>query len=95
MGASKSQIVSIFMTEGKLISLIGALAGIALGVTLCLLQQQFGFIKFGTAEGEHIISTYPVELQLFDIVLTFVTVIAVGYIAVWFPVKHFSKKFFM
>jgi lipoprotein-releasing system permease protein len=95
MGASKSQIVSIFMTEGKLISLIGALAGIALGVTLCLLQQQFGFIKFGAAEGDHIISTYPVELQLFDIVLTFVTVIVVGYIAVWFPVKHFSKKFFM
>lgn len=95
MGASKSQIVSIFMTEGKLISLIGALAGIALGVTLCLLQQQFGFIKFGASEGDHIISTYPVELQLFDIVLTFVTVIVVGYISVWFPVKHFSKKFFM
>lgn len=93
MGASNSQIVSIFLTEGKLISLIGAIAGITLGVALCLLQQQFGFIKLGAHEGDHIINAYPVELQLTDILLTFVTVIVIGYISVWFPVKHFSKKF--
>ncbi len=92
LGASDSQIASIFMTEGRLISIIGATIGIVLGVTLCLLQQELGFIKFGDGNGSHIIDSYPVKVSTADIALTFVTVLTVGFLAVWFPVKRLSKQ---
>jgi len=91
MGATDSQITSIFMAEGRMISLIGALVGIAAGVTLCLLQQQFGFIAFGSGNGSHIIDAYPVEVKLTDILLTFVTVLVVSFVSVWYPVKRLSR----
>lgn len=90
MGATDSQIASIFMAEGRMISLIGALVGIAVGVTLCLLQQYFGFISFGSG-GSHIIDAYPVEVKLTDILLTFVTVVVVSFVSVWYPVKRLSR----
>ncbi len=92
LGADNSQITRIFMLEGWMISIIGAVAGIVLGVALCLLQQEFGLIKFGATEGAHIISAYPVRVEWTDILLTFVTVIVVGFAAVWFPVKKFLNR---
>ncbi len=92
LGANDSQIERIFLTEGWLISIIGAVAGIVLGVTLCFLQQELGLIKFGSVEGAHIISHYPVRLEWQDILLTFVTVIAVGFLAVWYPVRRQVRR---
>ncbi len=92
LGADNSQIARIFLLEGWMISVIGAVAGIVLGVTLCLLQQEFGLIKFGATEGAHIISTYPVRVEFTDILLTFATVIVVGFVAVWFPVRKYLNR---
>jgi lipoprotein-releasing system permease protein len=91
MGATDSQIAGIFMAEGRMISLFGALVGITIGVALCLLQQQFGFISFGSGSGSHIIDAYPVEVKLTDILLTFVTVLVVSFVSVWYPVKRLSR----
>ncbi len=92
LGADKSQVSRIFIMEGVLISVVGAVAGIVLGVALCLVQQEFGLIKFGATEGAHIISTYPVRLELIDLLLTFVTVIMVGFVSVWYPVRRLVSK---
>lgn len=91
LGASDKQIVKIFLFEGRMISLIGAVTGVVLGVVLCLLQQQFGFISLGNA-GSFIVSAYPVHVELTDIVLVFVTVLAVGFLSVWYPVRYLSKR---
>lgn len=93
LGATDKQISSIFMIEGRMICLLGAVIGIALGLSLCLLQQHFGLIRFGNSEGSYIIDAYPVSVHALDIVLIFVTVVVVGFMSVWYPVRHLSKKY--
>ena len=92
LGATPRQITAIFMLEGRLISLLGAVIGIAVGLTLCLLQQHYGLIRFGSQEGTYIIDSYPVSVHTTDILLTFLTVILTGFLSVWYPVKSFTQK---
>ena len=93
LGATNPQISQIFMLEGRMISLMGAIAGILIGLTLCLIQQHYGVIRFGSQEGAYIIDAYPVSVHFWDIILVFFTVIAVGFLSVWYPVKSFTSKF--
>lgn len=91
LGADNRLIVRIFFTEGCLISLIGALIGIVGGIGLCLLQEHYGLIALGT-QGGFVVDAYPVSVQVGDVVLIFVTVLAIGCLSVWYPVKYLSKK---
>ena len=92
LGASDRQITHIFLFEGRLISAIGAVLGIVLGLLLCWLQQQFGIISLGRSEGSFIVDAYPVSVHPMDIVIIFVTVLLVGFLSVWYPVRYFSKR---
>lgn len=92
LGATDRQVTSIFLFEGRMISLLGAVLGIALGLLLCFLQQQFGFVRMGNADGNFIINAYPVSVHYIDVLLIFITVIVVGWLAVWYPVKIFAKN---
>lgn len=93
LGANDKQISDIFMMEGRMICLAGALLGIAIGLTLCLLQQQYGLIRFGSSAGSYIIDAYPVSVHALDILIVFVTVVIVGFLSVWYPVRRLSKKY--
>lgn len=92
MGATDRQICNIFMFEGRMISLAGAVVGLLLGLLLCWLQQQYGFITMGQSEGSFIVEAYPVSVHPWDLVLIFVTVILVGWAAVWYPVRYLSRN---
>lgn len=92
IGASDKQITKIFLFEGRMISVIGALIGILLGLLLCWLQQTFGFVSLGQRSGDFVVNAYPVSVHYLDIFLIFITVIAVGWMAVWYPVRYFSKR---
>ena len=91
LGATDSQICTIFRLEGHIISLAGALLGLVLGVTLCWIQQEYGIVKMGDSEGSFIIETYPVSVYWTDILLILVTVLAVGWLAIWYPVRYLSR----
>ena len=90
LGADERQILRIFLFEGRMITFIGAVAGIVLGVALCVLQQEFGLISLG-ASGSFIVDAYPVSVHFWDVVLVFVTVIVVGFLSVWYPVRYLFK----
>ena len=92
LGASDQQITRIFLFEGRLISAIGAVIGILLGLLLCWLQQQFGLVALGSSSGSFVINAYPVSVHPEDVVLIFVTVLIVGFLAVWYPVRYFSRR---
>ncbi len=92
LGANDKQIARVFLFEGRMISTIGAVIGIALGLLLCLLQQQYGFVKLGSSEGSFIVDAYPVSVHYGDVAVIFVTVIVVGWLAVWYPVRYLSKR---
>ena len=93
LGADERQIFRIFLFEGRMITFIGAVSGIVLGGLLCWLQQRFGLISLGSS-GSFIVDAYPVSVHWDDIVLIFVTVVAVGFLSVWYPVRYLFKKCF-
>ena len=93
LGANDRQISGIFTIEGSMICFLGAIIGIAVGLIFCLLQQQYGLIRFGNSEGNYLLDAYPVSVHYIDIALIFVTVIIVGFLSVWYPVRRLSKKY--
>ena len=92
LGANDKVISRIFLFEGRLISVIGAVFGILLGLLLCYLQQKYGLIQLGNGGDNFIVKAYPVSVHPMDIVVIFFTVIIVGFLSVWYPVRYLSKK---
>ena len=92
LGADDKLITRIFLMEGRMISTIGAVVGIALGLALCWAQQTFSIVGLGKSSGSFVVDAYPVSVHPWDIVLVFFTVIIVGYSAVWYPVRYFAKR---
>lgn len=90
LGMTTRQIISIFKTEGQLITSGGALAGLILGILLCLAQEKFGFISLG--DGSYIITAYPVKLVPGDVLSIIATVLFIGYAASYFPVKFLVRR---
>lgn len=91
LGASDRQIVRIFLFEGRMISLFGALAGVIFGLLLCWLQQEYGLISLGDS-GSFVVDAYPVSVHASDVIIVFVTVLLVGFLSVWYPVRFLSKR---
>jgi len=92
MGAGKVLIRNIFLFEGWSISLLGALIGTVLGIAICQAQITYGFVKL-QGGGSFIIDSYPMKIIPFDILLIFCSVILIGFLAAWLPVKYISEKF--
>ena len=92
MGADNSLIQRIFMNEGLLISVAGGVIGLLLGIILVLLQQQFGFVKFGTGGGNYVVDAYPVLLKFKDVLLIFATILVVGCTSAFLTVRHAMRK---
>ncbi len=92
LGATDHQITRIFLFEGRMISAIGAILGVLIGLLLCWLQQQYGIVRLGSSEGSFVVDAYPVSVHPWDIVLIIITVIAVGFLSVWYPVRYFSRR---
>ena len=92
LGATERQIRSIFLFEGRMISAIGAIAGITIGLVLCWLQQTYGLVGLGRSSGSFVVDAYPVSVHPDDIALIFITVLAVGFVSVWYPVRSMMPK---
>jgi lipoprotein-releasing system permease protein len=91
MGANQQMVRLIFLFEGLLISFIGALSGLILGAIVCWAQIRFGFVRLGTADSSFIVSRYPVDIQIGDFILVFLTVMTIGLLAAWYPVYNIKK----
>ena len=92
LGATDRQIIQIFLFEGRMIAVIGAVAGVLIGLLLCGLQQTYGFVHLGDSEGSFIVNAYPISVHYTDVAFVFVTVITVGWLAVWYPVRALGKR---
>ena len=94
LGADDRLISHIFLFEGCLISFLGALVGVVLGLTLCLVQQEFGILTLGSgaSAGAFVVDAYPVSVHWQDVVLILVTVLIIGFLSVLYPVKFFSRR---
>ena len=91
LGAGEQTIRHTFLLEGWLISSLGAVIGLLLGVLACLGQQHFGWLKLGNGS-DYVISAYPVEVQWPDIVLVALIVLALGFIASYYPTRKLKVE---
>ena len=86
LGATRNTVRRIFLTEGAIIALTGAVAGLLLGILICVLQEQYGLVSMGTVSS--IVDAYPVHLNAHDIALTGVLSIVVTILMSWFPAQR-------
>ena len=94
LGANDETIKRIFLLEGCLISFLGALIGVVIGVALCLVQQEFGLISLGSGDsaGAFVVDAYPVNVQLTDVLLVLLTVLVISFFSVQYPVRYLSRR---
>ncbi len=93
MGANQKTIKRIFLFEGIMISISGAVLGLLLGAILCWLQLRFGLIGLGSEANAFIVPAYPVKMVATDFITIFFTVFVIGFVAAWYPVRQISKKY--
>ena len=86
LGASEHTIRRIFLLEGWMVSALGAMGGMVVGLTICLLQQHLGLLQLGNGT-EYVLSAYPVAVQASDVLLVSIVVLALGAIAAWIPTR--------
>ncbi len=91
MGAPEEMVRKIFLLEGWLISLAGTAAGLLLGVLVCLVQIRWGIVPL-PGEGSFVISAYPVEIQIPDLLFISGVVLSIGFLAAWYPVRHIGGR---
>ncbi|MBQ0073392.1 MAG: FtsX-like permease family protein [Prevotella sp.] len=91
LGARDAFIKRIFIFEGWLISIVGAILGVGIGLLLCLLQQQYGLVSLGQG-GAFVVDAYPVSVHYGDVAIVFITVLIVGFLSVLYPVHHSLTK---
>jgi lipoprotein-releasing system permease protein len=92
MGAGKRLTERIFLVEGWLISCFGSILGLILGTGISWIQQRFGLIRL-RGSGSFVIDAYPVKIESVDILLIWLTVLFIGFIAAWYPVRQISRKY--
>ncbi len=91
LGATPQTIRRIFLYEGWLISALGAMVGLVVGVSVCLLQQHFGWLKLGNGE-DYVISAYPVWVEAGDIIIVASAVLALGLLSAWYASREVGKE---
>jgi len=92
LGTDLVSIRKIFLFEGWAISVIGAFIGLVLGTFICWLQQTFGLIQL-SGSGSFVLDAYPVQMIPVDFLMVLLTVIGIGYLAAWYPVRYITRKF--
>ncbi len=92
LGASNQLIRKIFLLEGWMISILGAIIGLIIGSLIAWMQAEYGLIKLDSS-GSFIIDAYPVIYKLSDVLKIFITVLLIGFLAAWYPVRYISRKF--
>lgn len=91
MGADENTIRRVFLLEGWLISSLGTIIGLISGVLLCLGQEHYSWLKLGDGT-EYVISAYPVQVQMPDVLLVAVIVLALGFIAAYYPTRKLKVE---
>ncbi len=93
LGASKEKVSQVFLWEGMLVTGIGMVIGLILGVAVCVAQQQFGIVRFPNS-GSFVVNVYPVRMLLTDFVEVILLVGVIGFFAAWIPLRVMKKRYF-
>ena len=91
LGANQQTIRRVFLFEGWMISTLGAICGLVVGLIICLLQEHLGLLKLGNG-AEYVVSAYPVAVQATDLLIVTIVVLSLGFIAAWIPARRIKDS---
>ena len=91
LGANNHTIRRTFLYEGWLITTLGALFGLLVGLAVCLLQQHYGLLKLGSG-ADYVISAYPVLVQAGDVLAVAAIVLLMGFLAAYYATRSLRQK---
>ena len=89
LGASDSMIRNIFMLEGCMVNVLGALGGLVIGLVVCLLQEHVGLLKLGNGT-EYVLEAYPVSVHGGDVIVVLLIVLLLGVVASYIPTRKMT-----
>jgi lipoprotein-releasing system permease protein len=92
LGADRSLVKKIFLSEGILLAAVGAGTGIIMALIISFLQMKFHLIKL--VGNSFLIDYFPVKLVLTDFVLVVFTSVIIAFVASWFPARKASQQMF-
>lgn len=93
MGANMNTLKRVFLFEGWMITLLGALLGLGLGALICWAQMEFEIVKLDGNADSLYITAYPVAMQIQDFFYVLLTVFLIGFFASWYPVRYLTRRF--
>ena len=79
LGMTERQIRAIFFLQGVIVSLLGAIFGVGLGVGIAWLQKTYPMLYINPNAAVPI--AYPMDIRLLEIVVVFFTIFVLGIIA--------------
>ena len=91
-GVTKNAIRSIFFNKSMLTIIAGIFTGTIVGLLIAFLQKNYGLISMGN--GNFVINAYPVVIKITDVILIITTVLLIGALASWYPIKVLSRRLF-
>ncbi len=89
MGATRKNIMTVFMFQGVLVGVVGTLVGLASGLGLCHLLAKYKFIELPS--DVYYISTLPVRVEMLDVVLVIAAALVISFLATLYPSWHASR----
>lgn len=93
MGCTARQIQQVYLLNGVLSSLLGALSGLAVGYFIIVLQMKFHFLKLSGGGGSSfVIDYYPVKLKWIDPIISLGIIVTISLLASYFPARQASKS---
>lgn len=90
IGLSRNNVGSIFWWESILVTLVGGLAGLFLGLVISLLQEKFSLLKLAGDPSSLVIQAYPVRVEWIDLLLTMIPIAIIGLATAWIS-RRFAK----
>lgn len=91
LGADWMRIRRIFLYNGWMSVLLGSIIGLTAGLLICLIQQHYGLVKL-EGMSTFVIDSYPVKVLPADILLILITVMVIGWITAFIPIRAISDK---
>lgn len=88
MGLRDHQVASLFRWQGILIGLVGAVLGTGIASIIVLLQQYYGFIPL---KGSFVVDSYPIQLKLFDVLITIIAIVLISWLASILPAMRAKR----
>jgi lipoprotein-releasing system permease protein len=86
LGSEIKDLKKIFLLQGSLLSVLGGIIGLILGVVVVIIQQKFNVVMITST------LAYPVVFSFQNVLIVFATIVTLGVFSSWIASSRINKK---